>query len=205
MIAAFLWIVALQFSKAKNRSNNAKTWTPVDFDWCECRCRSDHDGHRVLAFHETAQRLNCALYDHHKRMCACPSRFNICMLCSSEALKHALKKNVLGQNQTMKHRLCDFLGLNQLAFSDDIRLCSDHCNKQLILSLAYVLTLTRIPFATLRHTCGLQHVHVANAFWPQFDSSSKSFITRSPWNAANALVLHWLALAAYLMLWCCTG
>ena len=98
-------------------SNQKHPGTPICFDGTKCEFRSDHYKHNVFEIHEFAQHIECALYVHHKYICACPKHLNRCMSFPSKAPKHYFKKYASDLYQTMKYNICDVLGLRKCACS----------------------------------------------------------------------------------------
>ena len=108
------------------------------------------------------RRMVCVLSGSPGQLCAYPKHLIICNLFPSDAPNGTFKEYSSDSHQTMKHRICDFLGLRKCASSQHINMCSA---LRKILFITCVLTVTQSPFSTLLHTCGLQKVPVANAFF----------------------------------------
>ena len=52
-------------------------WTSNTFDCAQCRCRSDQCGRSVFALCKNVKTDTCALYVHHRHICAWPTHLMI--------------------------------------------------------------------------------------------------------------------------------
>ena len=127
-IAAVLDIVALRFCSGKTipiktinerphiltAQNASVSQTSVGIDYCNFV--------KVLAKRNVLHMLTTSTFVHAHQI------FNMCITFPSEALKHTFKKYPSELHQTMKYRICDFLGLRKCASSECTKLCSDFCS-----------------------------------------------------------------------------
>ena len=100
-------VPALQW---QDDSDRKCLYTSINFECSECRCCSDLGGRNVFGIHEMCDKMQCALYGHHKHLCAWHTQTStFAFPCLVKAKRLLVKKYDPGQHQTMKYRICVFV------------------------------------------------------------------------------------------------